>query len=189
MASVNDIGVPGQPMNTPPLTPWQAAVRDVLDGSDVPISDRLTKEIPTGSIVMFGSAVPPEGWALCDGSAHGSVELANVIGSPNTPNLTDRFIMGAGTTYPQGATGGSATHSHPLHPSRGMAMLVTTAEKIYQGRSGAINWTPTHQVIATSGGSFTTAQTVATGLTGNTNDGGAPPVFYALTFIIKKGAT
>ena len=28
MATINDIGVPGQPLSTPPLTAWQAAVRD-----------------------------------------------------------------------------------------------------------------------------------------------------------------
>ncbi len=28
MASINDIGTPGSPMDTPPLTEWQAAVRD-----------------------------------------------------------------------------------------------------------------------------------------------------------------
>jgi hypothetical protein len=35
MASINDIGVPGQPLATPPLTAWQAAVRDKLNNADV----------------------------------------------------------------------------------------------------------------------------------------------------------
>lgn len=30
MGTIDDIGVPGQPMNNPPLTEWQAAVRDAL---------------------------------------------------------------------------------------------------------------------------------------------------------------
>jgi hypothetical protein len=30
MASINDIGVAGQPLDSPPLTAWQAAVRDAL---------------------------------------------------------------------------------------------------------------------------------------------------------------
>jgi len=41
MPSVNDIGVPGQPMDNPPLTPWQAAVRDALNGSDIPVNSRF----------------------------------------------------------------------------------------------------------------------------------------------------
>ena len=34
----------------------------------------------------------PSGWTLCDGT-------------DNTPNLTDRFIVGAGNTYSVGNTG------------------------------------------------------------------------------------
>lgn len=30
MATINDIGTPGAPLSTPPLTGWQAAVRDAL---------------------------------------------------------------------------------------------------------------------------------------------------------------
>ena len=43
MASVNDIGVPGTPMAAPPLTAWQDAVRDALNGSDVPVNSRLAE--------------------------------------------------------------------------------------------------------------------------------------------------
>lgn len=54
--------------------------------------------VPGGFIGMWsGSAETiPTGWALCDG-ANG------------TPNLTDRFILGAGKAYQPGATGGAAT--------------------------------------------------------------------------------
>ena len=38
----------------------------------------------------------PAGWALCNGQ-------------DGTPDLTDRFILGAGKTYQPGATGGAAT--------------------------------------------------------------------------------
>lgn len=54
--------------------------------------------IPTGVIVMWSGASDaiPTGWVLCDGNN-------------NTPNLVDRFIVGAGSTYTVGATGGSNT--------------------------------------------------------------------------------
>lgn len=39
----------------------------------------------------------PTGWLLCDGSN-------------GTPDLRDRFIVGAGSTYSPKATGGEATH-------------------------------------------------------------------------------
>lgn len=51
--------------------------------------------LPTGIILMWsGSAATiPTGWALCNGSN-------------GTPNLTDRFIIGAGATYTPGSSGG-----------------------------------------------------------------------------------
>jgi hypothetical protein len=62
--------------------------------------------IPSGVIVLWSGAVTaiPLGWCLCDGTN-------------NTPNLRDRFIVGAGTTYAVNATGGSAnaivvSHNH-----------------------------------------------------------------------------
>lgn len=55
--------------------------------------------VPKGGIIMWSGAVTaiPEGWALCDGSN-------------GTPNLKDRFVIGAGAGYVVGATGGEATH-------------------------------------------------------------------------------
>jgi microcystin-dependent protein len=58
----------------------------------------LNTPIPSGVIVMWSGSLLsiPTGWALCDGAS-------------GTPNLRDRFIVGAGTTYAVGATGGSLT--------------------------------------------------------------------------------
>jgi hypothetical protein len=65
---------------------------------------------PTGGIIMWSGAISaiPSGWYLCNGQ---------VVGSTTTPNLQDKFIVGAGNTYPVGATGGTANsvviqHSH-----------------------------------------------------------------------------
>lgn len=62
--------------------------------------------IPTGVIVMWSGSIAsiPSGWYLCDGTN-------------GTPNLQDRFIVGAGSTYSVAQTGGSANaivvaHSH-----------------------------------------------------------------------------
>ena len=55
--------------------------------------------LPSGLIVMWSGALSniPAGWTLCNG-ANG------------TPNLQDKFIVGAGNTYAVGATGGEAAH-------------------------------------------------------------------------------
>jgi len=51
--------------------------------------------VPRGTIVMFNGAAPA-GWAICDGGN-------------GTPDLRNRFIVGAGSTYSVGATGGADT--------------------------------------------------------------------------------
>ena len=53
MASVNDIGTPGQPLSSPPLIDWAEAVRDAFNGSDVTVDQRITnaftKKLWTGT--------------------------------------------------------------------------------------------------------------------------------------------
>ena len=63
-----------------------------------------TALVPLGGIIMWSGTTIPTGWALCNGSN-------------GTPNLQDRFIVGAGSGYAVGATGGSAnatlvSHNH-----------------------------------------------------------------------------
>ena len=79
------------------------------------ITSASTNIIPTGIIVMWSGSVSnvPAGWVLCNG-ANG------------TPNLMDRFIVGAGSTYTPGATGGTTSvtlavgnlpsHTHTIQP-------------------------------------------------------------------------
>lgn len=52
-------------------------------------------------IVMWSGSIVsiPSGWVLCDGTN-------------GTPDLRDRFIVGAGGTYSPGQTGGAITHTH-----------------------------------------------------------------------------
>jgi hypothetical protein len=57
-----------------------------------------TNGFPSGGIVMWSGSIAsiPLGWRLCDGGG-------------GTPDLRDRFIVGAGSTYTPGNTGGSAS--------------------------------------------------------------------------------
>lgn len=58
----------------------------------------LASVVPPGVIWMWSGSIQtiPSGWALCDGTN-------------GTPNLRDRFIVGAGSSYGVGATGGQNT--------------------------------------------------------------------------------
>ena len=75
-----------------------------------------------GIIVMWSGSQSniPSGWVLCDGNN-------------GTPDLRNRFIVGAGSTYDVNSTGGEATHtlsvaempshSHKLTPSNAYTQI------------------------------------------------------------------
>lgn len=70
------------------------------------IKDKTGYVMPTGGIIMWSGAKNdiPHGWALCDGN-HG------------TPDLRDRFIVGAGKDYNQNDSGGPDGHLHDISPA------------------------------------------------------------------------
>jgi microcystin-dependent protein len=129
--------------------------------------------VPTGLIAIWSGATGsiPSGWTLCNGTN-------------GTPDLRNSFIIGAGSTYAVGQTGGSAdaivvSHTHTiadpghLHntTSSGSGTLLNAAA------SGA------------TGASTSTTATNTTGITINTagtsGTGANLPPYYALAFIMK----
>lgn len=87
-----------------------------VKGSPTAAKGIATKEYvdaqtPIGLIAPYGGSVAPAGWHICNGTAHGSAALQAIIGSPNTPNLTGLFIIGAGTGMNPGTTGGVASNT------------------------------------------------------------------------------
>lgn len=86
-----------------PLAPTAAVT---TDNTQIATTAFVRDIIPTGVITMWYGSIAsiPSGWLLCDGTN-------------STPDLRDRFIVGAGTTYAVAATGGSAnatlvSHTH-----------------------------------------------------------------------------
>ena len=59
---------------------------------------QLNAPFPVGGIILWSGslATVPTGWLLCNGVS-------------GTPDLRDRFVVGAGSTYAVGVTGGAAT--------------------------------------------------------------------------------
>jgi len=137
---------------------------------------------PAGGIIIWSGAIGavPVGWYLCDGTN-------------GTPDLRNRFIVGAGSTYSVGATGGSAdavvvTHTHtatstvtdPTHSHS----TPTGAGAAYGQPGGAA------PASASTTGSASTGITVATitiapsGAVSGTN-ANLPP-YYSLAYIQKS---
>jgi hypothetical protein len=79
-----------------------------LTGAVTATQDQINSPLPSGGIIMWSGASVPSGWKLCDGTN-------------STPDLRNRFIIGASTTYPLGSSGGSTTtnasgsHTHSMN--------------------------------------------------------------------------
>ncbi len=143
----------------------------------------LANAVPTGAIIMWSGSIAsiPSGWLLCNGSS-------------GTPDLRDRFIVGAGSTYAVAATGGSAdavvvSHTHTatstdsghIHNAITQTSGSSSSGAQYTNSfSGSVNTTST-AMIQTGTANITT--TVATAGVSGTNQN-LPP-YYALAYIMK----
>jgi hypothetical protein len=144
--------------------------------------------IPTGIISLWYGAIGsvPAGWYLCDG-ANG------------TPDLRDRFIVGAGSTYSVSATGGFTdsivvSHNHTAaststvtDPGHAHEIAIATAAPTGSNVNGIV---PLGSGSAYSSNVKTTGITVATTTT-NTSAGVSGtnanlPPYYALCYVMKS---
>lgn len=117
--------------------------------------------VPAGVIAMWSGSMAsiPDGWTLCDGT-------------DGTPDLTDRFVVGAGDSYSVDDTGGTdtVTLTESEIPSH------THTANAQDGTGGSDNF------ASTSSGSSSTQETNATG--GGSAHENRPP-YYALAYIMK----
>lgn len=97
-------------------------------------------QVPIGGIIMWSGSTTaiPSGWALCNGSN-------------GTPNLRDRFIVGAGQTYSVGANGGSDVLTEVPKHSHTFSGSTTTDGKHDHGGKTAYDGSHNHQWIAQDG--------------------------------------
>ena len=134
--------------------------------------------IPSGGIIMWSGAANaiPTGYVLCDGQN-------------STPDLRNRFVIGAGDTFAVDATGGSANavvveHTHTL-TDPGHSHSYSRAESIVQGSAETSSQQQKHNIdygTNTTQSQFTGISVDSQGESGT--DKNLPP-YYALCYIMK----
>jgi hypothetical protein len=137
--------------------------------------------VPSGCILLWSGSIGsiPAGFVLCNGLN-------------STPDLRDRFVVGAGSSYAVDATGGSAnaivvSHTHtatsavtdPGHTHSYASSVFNCNQNTGQVQAGV---TATGTTASNTTG-ITVATTVATAGTSGTN-ANLPP-YYALCYIMK----
>jgi hypothetical protein len=140
---------------------------------------------PAGVIVLWSGSIGsiPAGWVLCNGNN-------------GTPDLRDRFIVGAGSTYAVNGTGGSAnaivvSHTHTASSSS----VVTDPGHTHDFQTGtetggtgiahrASSFTANDTTISNTTG-ITVATTTTVDSAGNSGTNANLPPYYALAYIMK----
>jgi hypothetical protein len=149
--------------------------------------------IPSGGIIMWSGSIAsiPSGWFLCNGSN-------------GTPDLRNRFVVGAGSTYSVGGTGGSANaivvaHTHTGTTSNeSLVGTFGTPTRLTGGTEGSISGivteTGTGMKNATAADSTTGKMlqidashdhTFTTDSTGSSGNNANLPPYFALAYIMK----
>ena len=140
--------------------------------------------IPAGGIFLWSGSIGsiPAGYVLCNGSN-------------GTPDLRDRFVVGAGSTYAVDATGGSAdaivvTHNHTATSTvtdpghlHGIAFSNTLLYSGGGGNPATAFGGATNQSTVSNTTGVTVATTVASA--GNSGTNANLPPYYALCYIMK----
>lgn len=157
-----------------------------------------THSFVAGMILMWSGTIAgiPSGWALCNGLN-------------GTPDLRDRFVVGAGSSYVPGVTGGSSSttlseanlpshthsfsattstagsHSHSLSiPNVGYDLGIASVVRSATG-SPVLSSNQNVSGLVSTEGSHTHTVSGTTGSTGSGTSFTNLPPYYALAFIMK----
>lgn len=141
--------------------------------------------LPSGMILLWSGSIGsiPGGYYLCDGSN-------------GTPDLRDRFVVGAGNSYAVNATGGSTdaivvAHTHTAtststvtDPGHFHTAAGTTAPPFQAGGNAVFSPSTVNTSTAYTGITVATSTTNAS--TGTSGTGANLPPYYALCYIMKS---
>lgn len=116
----------------------------------------VQRDVPIGTIMFWSGSIVsiPSTYRLCDGTL-------------GTPDLRNRFLVGAGATYSVDDTGGALTHAHDF----------TSANHDHRLSAGG---------IVDSNGDFH-RDTDSIPITGTTNNGSSLPPYHSLVLVMYNG--
>jgi len=139
------------------IVPEQGHVMSIVNGVEFYM-------VPKGAIIMWSGSINnlPDGWALCDGTN-------------GTPDLQDRFIVGAGNEYTISETGGEKEHvlSNDEMPAHTHTIELRNT------------WGNGYQYEFASKSAPEGSINTQTGSSGNNLPHENRPPYYALAFIMK----
>ena len=156
----------------PELTPRQQ-VASVPFAYKAASAEKADNGVPVGGVIMWSGAVNsiPQGWALCNGTN-------------GTPDLRNRFLVGAGDEYAVGATDGEKFHQ------------LTVAEMPRHAHADENSANDCGGPVTSRSALLSTGYGAKGGFVGedvfHTTGGNQPhenrPPYYALCFIMKVGS-
>lgn len=122
--------------------------------------------VPPGGIIMYSGSVNdvPSGWYLCDGQN-------------GTPDLRDRFVIGASDTIAAGNTGGASSVTLGVANLPAHSHTVSGVNIVENGEGGSLFSGGEAQISAGTGST--------TGETGEGSPVDILPPYYALAFIMR----
>lgn len=118
------------------------------------MQEGFIKMLPTGIITLWYGSIGsiPAGWILCNGAG-------------GSPDLRNRFLVGAGDTYAVDAAGGAVNHNHGF-----------TGDGHFHTLTGG--------TVLAAGALFNSV-TTSSNTVGTTDNGSSLPPYYALCYIMK----
>ena len=142
---------------------------DTVGGKTV--EQLISAAMPVGSIILWSgnTSTIPTNWKLCNGTN-------------GTPDLRNRFVIGAGNSYGVGATGGEANHTLSVAeiPSHSHASGGESNYNVMKNGNGELGYTHYQE----------SWETVPMNSLSSSNTGGSQahnnmPPYYALAYIQK----
>lgn len=182
--TVNILAAPGTGTHADWLIGLRAA-GDAATLGGVTLQQILASGFPSGGIIMWSGAIAniPLGWALCDGTN-------------DTPDLRNRFIVGAGDSYSVDDVGGSKdavnishTHGHSLGTaSAGYHTHTINMQEYVSGGSNPGGYQKTYSAGTYSvngSGSHSHSMSGSINSAGESGTDKNLPPYFALAYIMK----